>query len=74
MRARGGNKVICDLVHHKNTTVYTSLAAISDAGCVILGPVVLCIVSLTSSLRGQLVNDFISKNCKSFSHFFNKKY
>ena len=58
-----------------------------------LGPVVQSIVSLTSSLRGQLVKwlsvlqlynqihwNFLLKkwekllHCKSFSHFFNKKY
>ena len=54
------------------------------------GPVVQSIVSLTSSLGGQLVkcymifkpntlNFFVEKmrevlHCKSFSHFFNKKY
>ena len=50
-----------------------------------LGPVVQSIVSLTSSLRGQLVKCFmtllpntliffVEKMSKSFSHFFNKKY
>ena len=56
------------------------------------GPVVQNIVSLTSSLRGQLIKCFrtlkqntlkyfdekmreaFAVQCKSFSHFFNKKY
>ena len=54
------------------------------------GPVVQSIVSLTSSLSGQLVKCFMTLqpktlifcvekwekllHCKSFSHFFNKKY
>ena len=57
-----------------------------------MGPVVQSIVSLMSSLRGQLVKCFMTflpnnytdifllkkceklELCKSFSHFFNKKY
>ena len=44
----------------------------------ILGPVVQSIVSLTSSLRGQLVKNFLLKNEKSFcnakaSHIFQQK-
>ena len=85
----GLNLAKTDVVGHKIRMSDEPLSK-KISGKEVQGPVVQSIVSLTSSLRGQLVKCFLILYpntlifllkkyekllpCKSFSHFFNKKY